>query len=69
MLVKQNSTKKSLFCTAIFIKQKFSNLRPHLSITFPQGFQKYLKKKKVWTLDFKKWGQKYRELKVEITNW
>ena len=34
----------------ILYEQKFSNLRPFLSLTFPQGFQK--------SLDFMKWGQK-----------
>ena len=39
--------KKPFYCTEI--------LHPLLSITFPQGFQKF---KKVGTLDFRKWGQK-----------
>ena len=34
---------------------KYSNLRPLLFNSFPQGFGK---SKKVWTLDFGKWGQK-----------
>ena len=35
-------------------EKKFSNLRPLLSLSFPQGFQK----SKVCTLDFVNWGQK-----------
>ena len=44
---------KTLFSPRRFYtlyEQKFSNLRPLLSITFPQGFQKLNKKNGPWTL-------------------
>ena len=41
-------------------QQKFSNMRPIISITFPQSFRKY---KKVWTLESMKGGQKDRKSK------
>ena len=53
----QLSTKNYFYFAQQFHKVKFSSLRPLLSITFPQGFQK---SKKVLTLDFAKWGQKDR---------
>ena len=39
--VRQNQQKKTFFCAAILdhFQTKNSNLRPHLSITFPQGFR------------------------------
>ena len=52
LLVGQNSPKNKLVfarCFYTLYKQKFSNMRPVLSIIFPQGFQKY-KKFGHWTL-------------------
>ena len=51
-LVRQNSSKKNFFFAWQFYtlyKQNFSNLRPLLSITFPEGFQKS-KAFRHWTL-------------------
>ena len=42
LLVRQNSQQQKIFFTRQFYtlhEEKFSNLRPLLSITFPQGFQ------------------------------
>ena len=51
LLVRQNLPKKTIFEQQIYTpyKQKFSNLRPFLYATFPQGFQKS-KKFGHWTL-------------------
>ena len=51
LLVRQNSPKHNFFCAPIFTlyEQKISNLRPLLSITFPQRFKKS-KKLGHWTL-------------------
>jgi hypothetical protein len=52
LLVRQNLPKNKLFCAAIlhpFYEQKFYNLRPLLSITFPKGFR-ISKKFGHWTL-------------------
>ena len=57
LLVRQNSQKEYNFFARQFYtiyEQKYSNLRPPFSITFPQGFQNL----KPWTLEFGKWGQK-----------
>ena len=53
LLVRQNLPKNKLFFARLFytlLKEKFSNLRLLLSITFPQGFRKF-KKFGQWALE------------------